>query len=120
MCRPTRFPPIVPKRTGRLVDRVLSPLVLGKDAIAVGERWMDMVRAVRNIGRPGIASHAIAAVDIALWDLKARLMNVSLAMLLGAVRESIPVYGSGGFTSYSIDELQSQLRNWVEQGISRV
>jgi L-alanine-DL-glutamate epimerase-like enolase superfamily enzyme len=105
---------------GRIVDRVLTPLVLGKDALAVGERWMDMLRAVRNIGRPGIASHAIAAVDIALWDLKARLMNVSLAMLLGGVRESIPVYGSGGFTSYSIDELQNQLRNWVDQGISKV
>jgi L-alanine-DL-glutamate epimerase-like enolase superfamily enzyme len=105
---------------GRVVDRVLSPLVLGKDAMAVGERWMDMLRAVRNIGRPGIASHAIAAVDIALWDLKARLMNISLAMLLGAVRSSIPVYGSGGFTSYSIDELQNQLSNWVDKGISRV
>jgi L-alanine-DL-glutamate epimerase-like enolase superfamily enzyme len=105
---------------GRIVDRVLTPLILGKDALAVGERWMDMLRAVRNIGRPGIASHAIAAVDIALWDLKARLMNVSLAMLLGAARESIPVYGSGGFTSYSIDELQSQLGSWVEQGISKV
>jgi L-alanine-DL-glutamate epimerase-like enolase superfamily enzyme len=105
---------------GRIVDRVLSPLVLGKDAMAVGEQWMDMLRAVRNIGRPGIASHAIAAVDIALWDLKARLMNVSLATLLGAVRNSIPVYGSGGFTSYSIDELQSQLSNWVEKGIRSV
>src|ERR1051326_3816598 len=65
---------------GRIVDRILTPLVLGKDAMAVGERWMDMLRSVRNIGRPGIASHAISAVDIALWDLKARLMNLSLAM----------------------------------------
>jgi L-alanine-DL-glutamate epimerase-like enolase superfamily enzyme len=105
---------------GRIVDRVLSPLVLGKDAMAVGEQWVDMLRAVRNIGRPGIASHAIAAVDIALWDLKARLMNVSLATLLGAVRNSIPVYGSGGFTSYSIDELQSQLSSWVEKGIRSI
>ncbi len=104
----------------RIVDRVLSPLVLGKDALAVGEQWMAMLRAVRNMGRPGIASHAISAVDIALWDLKARLMNVSLFKLLGSVRHSIPVYGSGGFTSYSIDELQTQLGNWVEQGITKV
>ena len=104
----------------RIVDRVLSPLVLGKDAHGVGEQWMAMLRAVRNMGRPGIASHAISAVDIALWDLKARLMNVSLFKLLGSVRHSIPVYGSGGFTSYSIDELQTQLGNWVEQGITKV
>ena len=104
----------------RIVDRVLSPLVLGQDALAVGEQWMAMLRAVRNMGRPGIASHAISAVDIALWDLKARLMNVSLFKLLGSVRHSIPVYGSGGFTSYSIDELQTQLGNWVEQGITKV
>ena len=104
----------------RIVDRVLSPLVLGTDAMAVAGQWMTMLRAVRNMGRPGIASHAISAVDIALWDLKARLMNVPLFKLLGSVRQSIPVYGSGGFTSYSIDELQTQLSNWVEQGITKV
>jgi len=104
----------------RIVDRVLSPLVLGKDVMAVGAQWMAMLRTVRNMGRPGIASHAISAVDIALWDLKARLLNVPLFKLLGSVRKSIPVYGSGGFTSYSIDELQTQLSDWVRQGINRV
>lgn len=105
---------------GRLVDRVLTPLILGKDAMATEERWTSMLRAVRNIGRPGIASHAIAAVDIALWDLKARLLNVPLAVLLGGVRKGIPIYGSGGFTSYSIEQVQSQLATWVGQGIGRV
>src|SRR5207248_5928670 len=105
---------------GRVIDRVLSPLVLGADAMATGRTWMSMLRAVRNIGRPGIASHAIAAVDIALWDLKARLLGVSLTELLGSVRAGIPVYGSGGFTCYSIDRLQAQLGGWVRQGIRKV
>jgi L-alanine-DL-glutamate epimerase-like enolase superfamily enzyme len=59
-------------------------------------------------------------VDAALWDLKARLLDVPLVTLLGAVREAVPAYGSGGFTSYSIDRLQRQLAGWVERGITRV
>ncbi|HEY2383786.1 MAG TPA: enolase C-terminal domain-like protein [Terriglobia bacterium] len=105
---------------GRLVDRVLTPLILGKDAMTIEERWSSMLRAVRNIGRPGIASHAIAAVDIALWDLKARILNVPLALLLGGVRRGIPVYGSGGFTSYSIEQIRAQFAVWVGQGITKV
>src|SRR5262245_47441246 len=103
---------------GRLVDRVLSPLILGKDAMSVEEQWMSMLRAVRNIGRPGIASHAIAAVDVALWDLKAHILHLPLVNLLGAVRPGIAAYGSGGFTSYSIAQLQEQLSAWSDQGIT--
>jgi L-alanine-DL-glutamate epimerase-like enolase superfamily enzyme len=63
---------------------------------------------------------AISAVDVALWDLKGRLLDLSIMNLLGAVRDAVPVYGSGGFTSYSIEKLQAQLGGWVEQGIPRV
>jgi L-alanine-DL-glutamate epimerase-like enolase superfamily enzyme len=108
------------RSAGGVIDRVLSPIVLGHDAMSVAEIWVAMLRAVRNIGRPGIASHAIAAVDIALWDLKARLLNVPLVTLLGPVRPAIPIYGSGGFTSYSIDQLQRQLGVWAEQGIMKM
>ena len=82
-----------------VIDRVLSPIVLGRDAMAIQDSWAAMLRAVRNMGRPGIASHAIAAVDIALWDLKARLMHMPLVLLLDPMRSATPVYGSGGFTS---------------------
>src|SRR5690349_3398262 len=102
-----------------LIDRVLSPIVLERNPMAIEEIWIAMLRAVRNIGRPGIASHAIAAVDTALWDLKARLMQVSLTKLIGPARVGIPVYGSGGFTSYSIDQLQSQFEDWAERGITK-
>src|SRR5438270_6411476 len=82
--------------------------------------WKQMVHAIRNLGRPGICSMAIAAVDTALWDLKARLLDLPLVTLLGQVRESAPIYGSGGFTSYSRQQLQRQLGDWVADGIPRV
>lgn len=106
--------------TAKLIHDVLKKEVEGRDAMSPPAAWDAMVRRIRNLGRPGICSMAIAAVDSALWDLKARLLGLPLVSLLGQVREGVPLYGSGGFTSYSIAELQEQLRGWVEQGIPRV
>jgi L-alanine-DL-glutamate epimerase-like enolase superfamily enzyme len=106
--------------TARLIEDLLSQVVKGRDAMAVAANWNAMVGRTRNLGRPGIVSMAISAVDSALWDLKARLLNLPLVTLLGAARESVPIYGSGGFTSYSTEQLQRQLEAWVEQGIPRV
>jgi len=103
-----------------LVDEVLAPLVAGLDATAVPRAWETMVAAVRNIGRPGIASTAISAVDSALWDLKARLLGVPLVTLLGGVRERVELYGSGGFTSYSDEQLERQLGGWADDGFRRM
>src|SRR5690606_34988318 len=75
---------------------------------------------VRNIGRPGIAAAAISAVDTAIWDLKARMLELPLVDLLGAQTEALPVYGSGGFTSYELEQLTGELAGWVERGIRRV
>ncbi len=104
----------------KLVESKLADVVEGGDAMAVPAAWEAMVEAIRNLGRPGICSMAIAAVDIALWDLKARLLEVPLVTLLGAAHDAVPIYGSGGFTSYSLDKLREQLGGWVEQGIPRV
>jgi L-alanine-DL-glutamate epimerase-like enolase superfamily enzyme len=79
-----------------------------------------MTHAVRNLGRPGVSSMAVAAVDTALWDLKARLLDVPLCKLFGMAHEAVPVYGSGGFTSYPVAVLQKQLADWVAEGIPRV
>jgi L-alanine-DL-glutamate epimerase-like enolase superfamily enzyme len=103
-----------------VIDEKLKKVVEGKNALSVAEPWREMQIAVRNIGHPGIAASAIAAVDTALWDLKARLLDVPLVTLFGQVRQSVPLYGSGGFTSYSVQQLQKQLEGWVDQGISRV
>jgi L-alanine-DL-glutamate epimerase-like enolase superfamily enzyme len=103
--------------TAHLIQEILIDVVQGHDAMAVPDGWLAMVQAIRNMGRPGVASMAIAAVDAALWDLKARLLNLPLVTLLGRVRDAVPVYGSGGFTSYSIEQLQQQLAGWVHGGI---
>ncbi len=106
--------------TGRLILDLLANVVVGRDPMDVPAAWLAMVRAIRNLGRPGIVSMAISAVDTAMWDLKAKLLDVSLATLLGQVRKGVPIYGSGGFTSYSITELQAQLAGWVDEGLSMV
>jgi len=98
----------------------LARHVLGTGVCSPGAAWISMRRAVRNDGRQGLASMAIAAVDCALWDLKARVLGISIADLLGVVRDRIAVYGSGGFTSYSEAQLRRQLAGWVEDGIGAV
>jgi L-alanine-DL-glutamate epimerase-like enolase superfamily enzyme len=106
--------------TAELIHQALAKVVEGQNAMDIPACWLAMVRRIRNLGRPGIASMAISAVDSALWDLKARLLNVPLVTLLGAVRVSVPIYGSGGFTSYSEKQLKQQFSAWVEAGITRV
>lgn len=103
-----------------VILETLGPVVVGRDAFAIPAAWAAMLRQVRNLGRPGLASEAISAVDVALWDLKARLLGLPLCDLLGRVRDGVPVYGSGGFTSYDDDRLAAQLGAWVEAGIERV
>jgi L-alanine-DL-glutamate epimerase-like enolase superfamily enzyme len=108
------------RATAVLVHDTLAGVVEGLPALDVAGAWSAMVAAIRNLGRPGIASMAIAAVDNALWDLKCRLLDLPLVSLLGAKRASIPVYGSGGFTSYPIARLREQLAGWVRDGIRMV
>jgi L-alanine-DL-glutamate epimerase-like enolase superfamily enzyme len=103
-----------------LIRDRLAPLLQGRDAWSTNERWLDMVRAVRNLGRAGIASMAISAVDNALWDLKGRMLDAPLVDLLGAAREAIPAYGSGGFTSYTTERLAEQLSGWARMGLRAV
>jgi L-alanine-DL-glutamate epimerase-like enolase superfamily enzyme len=108
------------KATAVLIDAHLRQCVIGGDCLDISALWMAQVHAIRNLGRPGICSMAISAVDNALWDLKARLFGVSVADLLGRAHQSIPAYGSGGFTSYSESELKQQLGGWVQAGLKNV
>jgi L-alanine-DL-glutamate epimerase-like enolase superfamily enzyme len=99
----------------RVITDTLAGVVTGRSALDVPRASEAMARAVRNIGRPGIAATAISAVDIALWDLKSRLLGCPLAGLLGQARDDVPVYGSGGFTSYDDGQTREQLAGWVEK-----
>ena len=97
----------------RLIESTLAPSLIGEDAWNIDVLWLRMQQRVRNIGRAGAAATAISALDCALWDVKARLLDMPLARLLGMVRTHVPVYGSGGFTTYSDDEIRDQLSHWV-------
>lgn len=104
----------------RVISDTLADAITGLDAFDIPRAWRTMQVKVRNLGRPGVASHAIAAVDVALWDLKAKLLGVSVADLLGRIHDTVAVYGSGGFTSYDVETLCDQLSGWVDQGIEQV
>lgn len=108
------------RATACLIRDRFVPLLAGRDALAIPARRHEIAVAVRNLGRPGIVSMALSVVDAALWDLKGKLFDRPLAALLGEARAAIPIYGSGGFTSESIDELQAQLGGWARDGMAAI
>ena len=97
-----------------LIGGMLKKAISGKDSFDIPGCWLAMQRSVRNLGRSGLAACAIAAVDNALWDIKARTLDLPLATLLGRCRDTVPIYGSGGFTSYSDAQLCEQLAGWAD------
>lgn len=108
-------------------DRAVVPMIetlgsalSGLNAIDLPACWTALTVALRNNGRPGVASAALSAIDAALWDVKGRLTDLPVVSLLGGARDDVPAYGSGGFTSYSIEQLQHQLAAWVGDGLTRV
>ncbi|OIK00821.1 mandelate racemase [Streptomyces sp. MUSC 14] len=102
-----------PAAVGLMLGEHLAPLVEGHDPLDIPALHDAMCRSVRDAGRPGVTACAISALDIALWDLKARLLGLPLVSLLGAARTHVPVYGSGGFTTYDDRRLAEQLGDWV-------
>ncbi|MFE2439671.1 enolase C-terminal domain-like protein [Streptomyces sp. NPDC059409] len=98
----------------------LVPVIEGASTASPAALNRRMAAQTRNAGRPGVGAMALSAVDVALWDLKARLLDLPLVHLLPAHHDRVPVYGSGGFTNYSLDRLTDQLAGWVARGIPRV
>jgi L-alanine-DL-glutamate epimerase-like enolase superfamily enzyme len=105
---------------GALIRSELASKIRGMNPFDIPACWKVMTTAVRNDGDTGLCRMAISAVDNALWDLKARLLELPLVKLLGAERDEVPAYGSGGFTSYTIEQLQQQLTGWADEGFSMV
>jgi L-alanine-DL-glutamate epimerase-like enolase superfamily enzyme len=99
-----------------VVDDELAKVLHGHDASDIPGAWRALHRAGRNLGTRGLFAQALSAVDIALWDLKARLLGQPLADLFGRLRDRVPVYGSGGFTTFDDAQLTEQVRGWQAAG----
>lgn len=106
--------------TAVVIDKILKKIIINANATDIPLLNAKMIAAIRNDGQTGIAMMAVSAVDNALWDLKAKLFDVPLCNLLGKAKESMLIYGSGGFTSYNKKQLQQQLSSWVDKGIQYV
>ena len=106
--------------TAVLTESKLADAVTGMDALAPAAAWRRMSVQLRNTGQPGAGAMAMSAVDIALWDLKARLLGQPLFRVLPAFRDRVPIYGSGGFTNYPLSRLREQVARWAELGLPRM
>ncbi|MBV8122411.1 MAG: mandelate racemase, partial [Alphaproteobacteria bacterium] len=103
----------------QLIEGKLSSVISGLSAFEIAGSNKALWRAIRNLGRSGLVATAISAVDAALWDLKAKLLRTSVAALLGCCRDTVPIYGSGGFTTYTDKQLRDQLSGWAERECCR-
>ncbi|WP_249012120.1 enolase C-terminal domain-like protein [Conexibacter sp. DBS9H8] len=109
-----------PTAVAALIEAELADIVRDGDPLTPQRTWAALHAALRNAGQGGIGALAIAALDIALHDLRARMLDLPLSVSLGAVRDAVEIYGSGGFTSYGPAQTAEQLAGWVGQGIGRV
>jgi L-alanine-DL-glutamate epimerase-like enolase superfamily enzyme len=108
------------KAAASVISSKLSSIVEEADPLMPEHAFAQMQVQSRQLGHEGIAAMAISAVDVALWDLKARLLGVCLADALPRFRESVPIYGSGGFCNYSPDQLREQIQGWVGDGFRSI
>jgi len=103
-----------------VVEDTLKEALVGHDPFDIERLWNTMFWLVRGFGRKGIAFCAISAVDIALWDLKAKALGLPLYKLLGPYTDTVPVYGSGGWTNFTESELIAEQNGYVERGFPRI
>ena len=103
-----------------VIEQNLKDLLIGQDPFNIEKLWNDMFWRVRGYGRKGIAFCAISAVDIGLWDLKAKALGVPLYRLLGPYQETVPMYGSGGWTHFTEKELIEEQTGYVARGWPRI
>jgi len=104
----------------QIVDTVFRDLLIGEDPFDTERLWERMFWSVRGYGRKGLAFQALSAVDIGLWDLKAKALGLPLYKLLGSYTDTVPVYASGGWTNFSESELIASMAAFVERGFNRV
>jgi L-alanine-DL-glutamate epimerase-like enolase superfamily enzyme len=101
--------------------REVAPDLIGEDPSDIGRLWTKLVWAGASVGRSGAATQALAAIDVALWDLKAKRAGLPLAKLLGAHRDSVRCYNtSGGFLHESIEQITDNATRTLESGVGGI
>src|SRR5580704_10449918 len=103
-----------------IVDVELKKVILGKDPRDITGIWHMCHAHSEYIGQSGLAAWGIGGIDIALWDLLGKYLKVPVCQLLGSNRAEVPVYGSGGWLSYSMDELLAEVNAYVQRGFKMV
>lgn len=106
--------------TKMLIEKNIAPRIIGKDPFETEVIWQDMFQYLRGVGRKGLMFCALSAVDIALWDLKGKILDIPLYRLWGGNQTKVPVYGSGGWTSYTDDELVEEMKEIVSRGYKMI
>jgi len=103
-----------------LILKNMAPKLIGRSPLETEVIWQEFFHYLRGVGRKGLMFCALSAVDIALWDLKGKIVNLPLYKLLGGNKTKVPVYCSGGWTSYSDEELVDEMESMVGQGYSMI
>ncbi|NNE83002.1 MAG: hypothetical protein HKN28_03430 [Alphaproteobacteria bacterium] len=98
------------------LEESLIPLMIGEDPRDVGRLWQKMYENDRGIRKKGVPVYAISVIDIGLWDILAKSMDQPVWRLLGAHADKVPVYGSGGFLPYTIDQIITEAEGFRDQG----
>ena len=104
--------------TARVVERVLEPMLIGEDPLLIEGLWQKMFARTRQFGRRGVVMNAISGIDIALWDIAGKTANLPVYRLLGACRERVEAYASGGFYQQgkSVDDLAGEAEGYRARG----
>lgn len=105
---------------GTIVDDIVAPNIVGMDPLRHEQVWEKLYWLLTPRGQSGYGSHALAAVDLALWDLKGKALGQPCWRLLGGARESVPLYATFGFAFYDRDELAQAATRWVADGFTRL
>lgn len=106
--------------TGILIEKNIKDKLIGLDPFATDSFLNEMAAYLRGVGRKGLMWCALSAVDIALWDLKGKIIGIPIYKLIGGNRDKVEVYASGGWTSYDDDRLVDEISGMVRDGYKKV
>jgi L-rhamnonate dehydratase len=104
----------------RIIEGVAGPAIIGEDPMAHEAVWDKLYWTLMPRGQTGYAAHALAALDVALWDLKGKALGQPIWRLLGGARRRVPVYATFGFGFFDREQLAAAAKLWIAQGFRRL